>query len=74
MINIAILIALVYQFRAGLSGVLVSMSAVAGTMFFCAMLVGSVTFPDGGNQLLAVFIVLNFIVFLTIFFRNQSNF
>lgn len=74
MINIAILIALVYQFRAGLSGVLVSMSAVAGTMFFCAMLVGSVTFPDGGNPLLAFFIVLNFIVFLTIFFRNQSNF
>ena len=59
MINIAILIALVYQFRAGLSGVLVSMSAVAGTMFFCAMLVGSVTFPDGGNPLLAFFIVLN---------------
>ena len=34
MINIAIPIALVYQFRAGLSGVLVSMSAAAGTMFF----------------------------------------
>ena len=74
MINIAILIALVYQFRAGLSGVLVSMSVVAGTMFFCGMLVGSVTFPDGGNPLLAFFITLNFVLFVTIFFRNQSNF
>ena len=44
------------------------------TVYYSAMLVGSVTFPDGGNPLLAFFIVLNFIVFLTIFFRNQSNF
>ena len=74
MINIAILIALVYQYRVGLSGVLVSMSAVAGTMFLGGLLVGSVTFPGGGDPLLAFFIVLNFIIYVTIFFRNQSNF
>ena len=74
MINIAILIALVYQYRVGLSGVLVSMGVVAGTMFLGGLLVGSVTFPGGGDPLLAFFIVLNFIIYVTIFFRNQSNF
>ena len=74
MINVCILISLLYQFRVGLSGVLVTMGVVAATMFLCGMLVGTVTFPDGGNPLLALFIVLNFIILTTIFFRNQSNF
>ena len=46
MINIAILIAFVYQFRAGFSGVFVSMGAVAATMFFVQLLVGSVHIPE----------------------------
>ena len=75
MINIAILIALVYQFRVGFSGVLISMVQVCRNNVFCAMLVGSVTaHPESGNPLLAIFIILNFIVLMTIYFRNQSNF
>ena len=52
MINIAILIAFIYQYRVGLSGVLITMSAVAATMFFSSMLVASVTFPNDGAPLL----------------------
>ncbi len=74
MINIAILISLVYQYRVGFSGVLISMGAVAATMFLAALMVGSVTNPESGNPLLAIFIILNFIVLMTIYFRNQSNF
>jgi hypothetical protein len=74
MINIAILIAFIYQYRVGLSGVLITMSAVAATMFFSSLLVASVTFPNDGAPLLALFITLNFIISITVYFRNQSNF
>ena len=74
MINIAILISLVYQYRVGFSGVLVSMGAVGAAMFLAALMVGTATNPDSGNPLLAIFIILNFIVLMTIYFRNQSNF
>ena len=72
--SIAILISLVYQYRVGFSGVLVSMGAVGAAMFLAALMVGSVTNPESGNPLLAIFIILNFIVLMTIYFRNQSNF
>ena len=74
MINVAILISLVYQYRVGFSGVLISMGVIAATMFLAALMVGSVTNPESGNPLLAIFIILNFIVLMTIYFRNQSNF
>ena len=46
MINLAILISLVYQYRVGFSGVLVSMGAVGAAMFLAALMVGTATNPD----------------------------
>ena len=71
---IAILIAFIYQYRVGLSGVLITMGAVGAAMFFSSLLVASVTYPNDGAPLLALFITLNFIISMTVYFRNQSNF
>ena len=66
MINIAILIAFIYQYRVGLSGVLITMGAVGAAMFFSSLLVASVTYPNDGAPLLALFITLNFIISMTV--------
>jgi hypothetical protein len=73
---IAILFALVYQWRCGFQGVLLSMSAFWSAMMI-AIIFNNLAATSTGtepNMLLAGFLMVNCIINLTVFFRLQNKF
>jgi hypothetical protein len=73
---IAILFALVYQWRCGFQGVLLSMGAFWSAMMIAMIFNNLATTSTGTepNMLLAGFLMVNCIINLTVFFRLQSKF
>tara|TARA_B100001057_G_scaffold136381_1_gene136012 strand:+ start:372 stop:1211 length:840 start_codon:yes stop_codon:yes gene_type:complete len=73
--SLAWTIALLYQLRTGYSMSLIVTSVVISTMFMCTMLnfYASGNVQDGGNTLLTVNIIGNFVGSLILFFRLQSQ-
>jgi hypothetical protein len=73
---IAILFALVYQWRCGFQGVLLSMGAFWSAMMI-AIIFNNLAATSTGtepNMLLAGFLMVNCIINLTVFFRLQNKF
>tara|TARA_B110000438_G_C15655530_1_gene581484 strand:+ start:135 stop:941 length:807 start_codon:yes stop_codon:yes gene_type:complete len=73
--SLAWIIALLYQLRTGYSMALIVTSLVISTMFICMMLnyYASGSVQDGGNTLLSINIIGNFIGSLILFSRLQSQ-
>ena len=76
-LNIAVVIALIYQMRVGYSGVLITMGMVWNTIFF-SLVIMNVSNAQGdmsqGDSFLAAAITIGFILNSIAFFRLQKSF
>ena len=75
-LNVAVIIALLFQLRTGFNGALITMGLVWHVMFMSIVLVNIATAEglDNGDPLLALAITLGFIFSATAFFRLQKQF
>ena len=76
-LSLCVILALVYQYYVGFSGVLISMGQVWQTIFMSILLANVITSQGDmsqGDPLLALGITLGFIFNTTVFFRLQKSF
>ena len=75
-LNVAVIIALLFQLRTGFNGALITMGLVWHVIFMSIVLVNIATAEgmDNGDPLLALAITLGFIFSATAFFRLQKQF